>query len=146
MRARRTFPRLLTSILSMKGEAEGNTRSTPIPEAILRTVKVAVCPLPRRWITTPWNFCKRSLLPSRILIVTVTVSPAPNSGHSGVSTILLAMSLIRSIVLTFTAPVNWGAILRRIAVGFELPVRNLFQTNQVATLECVQSLVLRATY
>ena len=76
----------------------GKMRSTPTPLAILRTVNVSVAPDPRRWMTTPWNAWRRSLLPSLIFNVTVTVSPAPNSGQSLVSTNLAVMSLMRSMV------------------------------------------------
>ena len=84
----------------------GKMRSTPTPLAILRTVKVSVDPEPRRWMTTPWKAWRRSLLPSLILIVTVTVSPAPNSGHSWVSTNLAVMSLMRSRVLSYALSVR----------------------------------------
>jgi len=123
------------------GEQTGKTRSTPTPDAILRTVKVSVVPIPRRWITTPWNFCNRSLLPSIILIVTETVSPARKSGHSGVSTNLLAISLMRSIIFAFSTPVNWGAILQIILVRSEYFFRNLYLINPVAEILSARRLV-----
>lgn len=68
--------------MTIVGELTGNIRSTPIASDILRIVNVSVAPAPRRWITTPRKFCIRSLLPSRIRIVTVIVSPALNTGSA----------------------------------------------------------------
>ena len=39
--ARRTSPRVTTSILAMIGECTGNVRSTPTPKLTLRTVNVS---------------------------------------------------------------------------------------------------------
>jgi hypothetical protein len=49
---------------------------------ILRTVKVSLVPVPRRWMTTPVKVWMRSLPASMILKSTLTVSPARNSGMS----------------------------------------------------------------
>ena len=66
----------------MFGDKIGKIRSTPIPLEILRTVKDSPAPEFLRWITKPWKTWIRSLLPSRILTCTLTVSPAANSGCS----------------------------------------------------------------
>src|SRR5437763_5160336 len=56
-------------------------RSTPTPAEILRTVKVALIPAPRRPMHTPSNACSRSLSPSRTRTMTRTVSPGSNAGR-----------------------------------------------------------------
>ena len=60
----------------------GNVRSTPTPEEILRTVKVSEIPPPRRLITTPSNTWIRSREPSTIRTCTRKVSPVRNVGKS----------------------------------------------------------------
>jgi hypothetical protein len=52
----------------------------PTPLLILRTVNVALTPLPRRAMTTPSNACRRSFSPSFTRTLTRTVSPARNGG------------------------------------------------------------------
>src|SRR5699024_1195973 len=80
--ARRTTPRLATSILSMVGECSGKVRSMPTPKEDLRTVKVSRIPPPERASTTPWKTWIRERLPSTTLTCTFTVSPGRNSGMS----------------------------------------------------------------
>ena len=80
--ARRTSPRVTTSIFDTIGECTGKVRSTPTPKLTLRTVNVSRMPLPLRRITTPWNTCVRSRLPSTTRTCTFSVSPGANSGMS----------------------------------------------------------------
>src|SRR6185437_2695776 len=80
--APRTLPLRLTWTESMAGLCAWNTRSTPVPCDILRTVKAECRPRLRRAITTPSNACTRSRLPSFTLTLTTTVSPAANGGSS----------------------------------------------------------------
>src|SRR6185437_4308297 len=80
--APRTLPLRLTSTESIAGLCAWNTRSTPVPCEILRTVKAECRPRLRRAITTPSNACTRSRLPSFTLTLTTTVSPAANGGSS----------------------------------------------------------------
>src|SRR5690606_29049537 len=70
------------SILSMIGEWSGNTRSTPTPKLILRTVNVAVAPPPWRAMTTPSKTWIRSRPPSTTRTCTFTLSPARKLGMS----------------------------------------------------------------
>src|SRR5438309_5270191 len=72
----------MTSILAMIGEWTGKVRSTPTPKLTLRTVNVSRAPLPLRRITTPWNTCTRSRLPSTTRTCTFSVSPGAKSGMS----------------------------------------------------------------
>src|SRR6187401_498007 len=66
----------------MIGECIGKVRSTPTPKLTLRTVKVSRTPLPLIRITTPWNTCTRSRVPSTTRTCTFNVSPGPKSGMS----------------------------------------------------------------
>src|SRR6478735_3364988 len=66
----------------MIGECFGKVRSTPTPKLTLRTVNVSRTPLPLIRITTPWNTCTRSRLPSTTRTCTFSVSPGPKSGMS----------------------------------------------------------------
>src|SRR5687768_3796151 len=66
----------------MIGECFGNVRSTPTPKLTLRTVNVSRTPLPLIRITTPWNTCTRSRVPSTTRTWTFNVSPGPKSGMS----------------------------------------------------------------
>src|SRR5437762_4170908 len=79
--ARRTRPLRSSSISAIAGECSGKMRSTPTPAEILRTVKVALIPAPRRPMHTPSNACSRSLSPSRTRTMTRTVSPGSNAGR-----------------------------------------------------------------
>src|SRR5262245_31957398 len=66
----------------MIGECFGNVRSTPTPKLTLRTVNVSRTPLPLIRMTTPWNTCTRSRVPSTTRTCTLRVSPGPKSGMS----------------------------------------------------------------
>ena len=65
----RIFPISSPMIESIEKNKEeiGKILSTPTLPEIFLTVKVACEPSLARCKTTPWNFCKRSLLPSTIL-------------------------------------------------------------------------------
>src|SRR5437870_3761856 len=81
----------------MDGECDGKMRSTPTPAEILRTVKVALIPAPRRAMHTPSNACSRSLSPSRTRTITRTVSPGSKAGR-------LVFKPSRSIALSRSIP------------------------------------------
>jgi len=96
----------------------GNTRSTPTPFDILRTVKVSPFALePLRWITTPWNCWIRSLFPSFILTWTFTVSPALKAGMvsrtfaNSCSTILIRSAITRWCFWKWTANVGKESVI-----------------------------------
>ncbi|EAP89474.1 hypothetical protein OA2633_09419 [Oceanicaulis sp. HTCC2633] len=78
--ARRTLPLRLTSMDSISGLWTGQTRSTPSPKLILRTVKFSFRPPPERAMQTPSKRWTRWRSPSRIHTFTVSVSPGENSG------------------------------------------------------------------
>src|SRR5512133_4400741 len=62
------------------GLCSGKMRSTPTPLEILRTVKVALTPEPRRAMHTPSNAWIRSFSPSLTRTFTRMVSPAREGG------------------------------------------------------------------
>ena len=64
------------------GLCTGKMRSTPMPPETLRTVNVALTPLPRRAMHTPSNACRRSFSPSFTRTFTRSVSPARKAGTS----------------------------------------------------------------
>src|SRR5699024_2697395 len=98
-------PRNTTLMESMFGEWTGKVRSTPMPKDILRTVKVSRTPPPWRRMTTPLNSWMRSFLPSTILTLTSTVSPARKSGMSSRSD--AASTLSRMFMESFPLLFAW---------------------------------------
>ena len=70
------------SIFSMFGELTGNTRSTPSPWLMRRTVNMSWIPAPLRAMTIPANIWTRSLSPSRTFVCTRTPSPTLKGGRS----------------------------------------------------------------
>src|SRR5437773_1315877 len=95
--ARRTRPLRTSSISAIAGECSGKIRSTPTPAEILRTVKVALIPAPRRPMPTPSKACSRSLSPSRTRTITRTVSPGSKAG-------MLVFNPSRSTALSRSIP------------------------------------------
>src|SRR5690606_9870160 len=79
---RRTRPRRTTTMLSMRGENSGKTRSTPSPYDSLRTVNDELRPAFLRAMHTPSKAWMRSREPSTTLTLTRSVSPGANSGTS----------------------------------------------------------------
>src|SRR5579883_1602751 len=65
---------------AIRGECNGNFRSTPSPCTMRRTMNISRDPLPDRPMTTPLKTWIRSLSPSRIRTWTSTVSPMSNLG------------------------------------------------------------------
>src|SRR5690348_6419618 len=102
--APRTLPLRLTSTESIAGLWAWNTRSTPVPCDILRTVKAECRPRLRRAITTPSNACTRSRLPSVTLTLTITVSPAANGGSLRPICAVSNCSMILFMGLTLVFP------------------------------------------
>src|SRR5699024_2261525 len=98
-------PRNTTLMESMFGEWTGKVRSTAMPKEILRTVKVSRTPPPWRRMTTPLNSWMRSFLPSTILTLTSTVSPARKSGMSSRSD--AASTLSRMFMESFPLLFAW---------------------------------------
>ena len=82
-----------------------------MPLEILRIVNILVLPVPLIWITTPRKLCRRSLLPSTILYVTVIVSPAWNDGTSVLVHICSLTSRITAS-LFIVATMNKDAVIR----------------------------------
>src|SRR3954454_1930299 len=100
--ARRTSPRVTTSIFSTTGVCTGKVRSTPTPKLTLRTVKVSRTPPPWRRITTPWKTWMRERLPSTTRTCTLTVSPGRKAGMSSRSESASSASRVFiSVVLVF---------------------------------------------
>src|SRR6185436_8592727 len=98
--ARRTLPRRLTSTSLIDGLCVWNTRSTPSPCEILRTVNEELRPRLLLAMTTPSYAWARSRSPSFTLTCTTTVSPGLKSGSlrvlrafSSSKMMLLAMSV-----------------------------------------------------
>src|SRR3989304_5650126 len=72
-----------TGTPSSRGECSRNVRSTPMPWATRRTVKLELTPPRRLRMTTPSNACPRSRSPSTTRAMTRTVSPGRKSGTFG---------------------------------------------------------------
>src|SRR5580704_7727458 len=112
----------------MAGLCDWNTRSTPSPWEILRTVNEELSPRLLRAITTPSYACTRSRSPSTTLTCTTTVSPGLNSG-----TLRVMRRLSRSWIILFMSLTSilfrgrsGGRQLIQYArlLGRELPRRN----------------------
>ena len=82
--ARRTLPRRLTEMSLIAGLYVWNTRSTPSPCEILRTVNEELRPRLLFAMTTPSYACTRSRSPSTTFTCTTTVSPGLKLGISRV--------------------------------------------------------------
>jgi hypothetical protein len=84
-------------------------------------VKFSLMPSPERAITTPSYACRRWVVPSMTLTMTLTVSPAPNSGTPRFAVMALICSFSSSAMmfivdfpfLAATAEEHLGAIPNR---------------------------------
>src|SRR2546426_597008 len=117
---------------------------TPTPAEILRTVKVALIPAPRRPMHTPSKACSRSLSPSRTRTITRTVSPGSKAGR-------LVFNPSRSIALSRSIPSpsilisgpQVGPPVTRQALGLRRPPRRDRSEEHTSELQSPCNLVCR---
>src|SRR6266487_6544534 len=109
----------------MRGECSGNTRSTPSPYEMRRTVKVSLSPRPFRPITMPAKIWIRSLSPSTTRVCTRTLSPTENALASFFCCSFSIVSMIWFI--TRRQPRGCGRTLSFEGTGFATRNRQSFE-------------------